>query len=195
MVNNIQKFLDKKSFLEHRLDEDVLEDGIAYIPCYAESMEDIISKYSIKDCVSLNTEFTDYVTSFLECIPTKYPVVLEIHGPKFTDAEKKILVDTIVSEGDYELGRTIQANKHHRAVFLEMVIGTIVSGILLAMLGKYIKGIPEEFFYVIFWLFADAFVRYIFIEREDYRAERIGAGRIASIKVEFVEDEESGLLH
>ena len=53
-----------------------------------------------------------------------------------------------------------------------------------------IEDIPEEFFYVVFWLFADSLVRYIFIERGDYRDKRIGAGRIASMKVEFVEDEE-----
>ena len=75
-----------------------------------------------------------------------------------------------------------------------MAIGTVVSGVLLAVLGKLLDDIPQEFFYVLFWLFADSLVRYIFIEREDYREQRIGAGRIASLKVEFVEDEDSFLL-
>lgn len=189
---NIQKFMNKKSLLDHRLNNDVLENGIAYIPCHAESMEDIISKYSIRDCETLNSEFADYLLSFIECVPIKYPIVLEIYGKKFTEEEKKIITDTIVSDGDYELGRTIQENRHHRLVFGEMVIGTVVSGILLALIGKYLGDIPQEFFYVLFWLFADAFVRYIFIERVEYRDKRIDAGRIASMKVEFVEDEESG---
>ena len=188
--NNIKKFLNKKSFLNLRLNQEVLEDGIAYIPCYVENMEDIICKYSIKDCESLNPEFADYITGFIECIPIKYPIVLEIYGAKFTEEEKKIIVDTIASDGDYELGRIIQENRHHRFVFGEMVIGTVISGILLALIGKYLDDIPEEFFYVVFWLFADSLVRYIFIERGDYRDKRIGAGRIASMKVEFVEDEE-----
>ncbi len=189
--SNIRKFLDKKSLLEHRLNKEVLEDGIAYIPCHVENMEDIISKYSIRDCESLNSEFSDYIMSFIECIPAKYPIVLEIYGPKFTEDEKRIIVDTIVSDGDYELGRTIQENRHHRLVFVEMVIGTVVSGILLALIGKYLDDIPQEFFYVLFWLFADSFVRYIFVERGDYRDKRIGAGRIASMKVEFAESEEN----
>ena len=71
------------------------------------------------------------------------------------------------------------------------MIGTVISGILLALIGKYLGDIPQEFFYVLFWLFADSLVRYIFIERGDYRNQRIGAGRIASIKVEFVEDEDN----
>ncbi|MCR5234432.1 MAG: hypothetical protein K6E53_11070 [Lachnospiraceae bacterium] len=152
-------------------------------------MEDIISKYSIRDCESLNSEFSDYIMDFIECIPTKYPIVLEIYGKKFTEEEKKIITDTIIEDGDYVLGRTIQENRHHRFVFVEMVIGTVVSGILLALIGKYLGEIPQEFFYVLFWLFADALVRYIFIERADYRDQRIGAGRIASIKVEFAEDD------
>ena len=61
-----------------------------------------------------------------------------------------------------------------------MAIGTVISGVLLAVLGKLLDDIPQEFFYVLFWLFADSLVRYIFIEREDYREQRIGAGRIAS---------------
>ena len=188
--DNIHKFLNKKTLLEHRLNNEVLEDGIAYIPCHVQNMEDIISKFSIRDCPSLDSEFSDYIVDFIECIPIKYPIVLEIYGAKFSEEEKQIIVDTIAADGDYELGRIIQENKHHRLVFVEMVIGTVISGILLALIGKYLEEIPQEFFYVLFWLFADAFVRYIFIERGDYRDQRIGAGRIASMKVEFIEDED-----
>ncbi len=42
----------------------------------------------------------------------------------------------ISTDGDYELGRIIQENRHHRLVFVEMVIGTVISGILLALIGK-----------------------------------------------------------
>ncbi|WP_036611951.1 hypothetical protein [Oribacterium sp. P6A1] len=37
------------------------------------------------------------------------------------------------------------------------------------------------------------FLTYIFIERGDYRNQRIGAGRTASIKVEFIENEDKSL--
>lgn len=191
--NSKRKFLNKKSFLQHRLNNEVLEDGIAYIPCYVQNMEDIICKYSIRDCESLNSEFAEYIMNFIECIPIKYPIVLEIYGAKFTEEQKKIIVDTITSDGDYQLGRTIQENRHHRFVFVEMVIGTVISGILLALIGRYLREIPKEFFYVLFWLFADSLVRYIFIERGDYRNQRMGAGRIASMKVEFVEDEDNSI--
>lgn len=189
--NNKKRFLAKKSFLNYRLNKEVLRDGIAYIPCHVENMEDIISKYSVRGNESLNSEFVDYFTDFVECIPIKYPIVLKIYGPKFTEEEKKIIVDTIALDGDYNLGKTIQENRHHRLVFVEMVVGTVISGILLALLGKYLESVPQEFFYVIFWLFADALVSYVFIERWDHRNERSVAGRLASVKVEFVEDEEN----
>lgn len=189
--NNKKRFLSKKSFLNYRLNKEVLRDGVAYIPCHVDNMEDIISKYSIKGNESLSSEFVDYFTDFAECIPIKYPIVLKIYGPKFTEEEKKIIVETIALDGDYNLGRTIQENRHHRLVFVEMVVGTVISGILLALLGKYLEAIPQEFFYVIFWLFADALVSYIFIERWDHRNERSVAGRLASVKVEFAEDEEN----
>ena len=45
---NIRKFLNKKSLLARRLKNEILEDGIAYIPCHIENMEDIISRYSVR---------------------------------------------------------------------------------------------------------------------------------------------------
>jgi hypothetical protein len=191
--NNIRKFLSKNSLLERRLKNEVLENGIAYIPCRVENMEDIISRYSVRGCESLNSEFADYIMSFVECIPIQYPIVLEIYGSKFTEEEKNIIIDTIASDGDYQLGRTIQVNRHHRMVFIEMVIGTIVMGLIITFIGQYVGGIPREFFYVLFYLFADSFVRYLFIERGDYKNEKISAGRIASMKVRFVESEGNNL--
>ena len=187
--NKKEEFYYKKSYLERRLQKEVMEDGIAYIPCRVDGIDDIISKFSIKDCESLDGEFVDYLLDFVDCIPEEYPVVLEIFGPKFTDEEKKLITETIESDTDYMLGMTEAQNRHHRKVFWWMVVGTVGSGILLALIrGLVIDDIPLEFFYVIFWLFADALVRYLFIENSDYKNDKIKAGRIASMKVEFVED-------
>lgn len=187
--NKRSSFYYKKSYLDRRLQKDVMEDGIAYVPCRIDGIGDIISKFSTKGCESLDGEFVDYLLDFIDCIPEEYPVVLEIHGPKFTDEEKKLITETIESDSDYMLGKTEAENRHHRIVFFWMAVGTIGSGILLAVIKKFISDeIPIEFFYVLFWLFADAFVRYLFIENSTYRDDKIRAGRIASMKVEFVED-------
>ncbi len=187
--NKRSSFYYKKSYLDRRLQKDVMEDGIAYVPCRVDGISDIISKFSTKDCESLDGEFVDYLLDFIDCIPEEYPVVLEVHGPKFTDEEKKLITETIESDTDYMLGKTEAENRHHRRVFFWMAVGTIGSGILLSVIKKFISDeIPVEFFYVLFWLFADEFVRYLFIENSTYKDDKIRAGRIASMKVEFVEE-------
>jgi len=187
--NKRSSFYYKKSYLDRRLQKDVMEDGIAYVPCRVDGISDIISKFSTKDCESLDGEFVDYLLDFIDCIPEEYPVVLEVHGPKFTDEEKKLITETIESDTDYMLGKTEAENRHHRRVFFWMAVGTIGSGFLLAVIKKFISDeIPIEFFYVLFWLFADEFVRYLFIENSTYKDDKIRAGRIASMKVEFVEE-------
>ena len=187
--NKRSSFYYKKSYLDRRLQKDVMEDGIAYVPCRVDGISDIISKFSTKDCESLDGEFVDYLLDFIDCIPEEYPVVLEVHGPKFTDEEKKLITETIESDTDYMLGKTEAENRHHRRVFFWMAVGTIGSGILLSVIKKFISDeVPIEFFYVLFWLFADEFVRYLFIENSTYKDDKIRAGRIASMKVEFVEE-------
>ena len=188
--NKRKEFYNKKSHLERALQKDVVRDGIAYIPCRIDGLSDIISKFSIEGYESLDGEFVDYLLNFVEGIPAEHPVVLEIHGPNFSDEEKNRITEIIMSEADYLLGKTEAQNRHHRKVFWWMAVGTIGSGILLALIKKIIsEDIPIEFFYVLFWLFGDAFVRYLFIENSDYKDDKIRAGRLASMKVEFVEEE------
>ena len=136
----------------------------------------------------MNSEFIDALMNFVDCIPQEYPLVLEIHGPRFTEEEKEMIKEAVISDADYLLGKTEAENRHHSRVFWWMVAGTLGSGILLALIKEFVDEVPLEFFYVLFWLFADALVRYLFIEFGDYKNEKIRAGRIASIKVEFVEE-------
>ncbi len=51
------QYLYRKSYLDRRLQNDFMENGVAYIPCRIKSIDDVISKYSVKDCESLDAEF------------------------------------------------------------------------------------------------------------------------------------------
>lgn len=184
----LEEFYKKKSDLQQRLQKDLIRDGIAYLPCKVSGVDDILSKFSTPGIESLDSEFTDALMNTVDCIPQEYPLVLEIHGPKFTEKEKEMITETIISDADYMLGKTEAQNRHHRKVFWSMVAGTVGSGILLGAIKVFVDEIALEFFYVLFWLFADALVRYLFIEHGDYKNDKIRAGRIASMKVEFVED-------
>ena len=172
----LEEFYKKKSDLQQRLQKDLIRDGIAYLPCKVSGVDDILSK------------FTDALMKTVDCIPQEYPLVLEIHGPHFTEEEKRMITEAVISDADYMLGKTEAQNRHHRKVFWSMVAGTVGSGILLGVVKIFVDEIALEFFYVLFWLFADALVRYLFIEHGDYKNDKIRAGRIASMKVEFVED-------
>ena len=187
--NKLEDYYKKQSNLKHRLEKDVIRDGIAYLACKVDGVDDILSKFSVKGLeAGLNSEFIDALLNFVDCIPQEYPLVLEIHGPRFTEEEKEMIKEAVISDADYLLGKTEAENRHHSRVFWWMVAGTLGSGILLALIKEFVDEVPLEFFYVLFWLFADALVRYLFIEFGDYKNEKIRAGRIASIKVEFVEE-------
>ena len=182
-----EEYYKKKSQLINRLNKDVIRDGTAYLSCKVEGLDDILSKFSVNGIQSLNGEFIDEFLSFVDCIPQEYPLVLEIHGPRFTEEEKEMIKEAVISDADYLLGKTEADNRHHRKVFWWMVAGTVGSGVLLGVLKHFVDEVPLEFFYVLFWLFADALVRYLFIEFGDYKNDKIRAGRIASMEVEFVE--------
>lgn len=148
-----EEFYYKKSYLEHRLQKDVMENGIAYIPCKVEGLSDIISKFSIKGCESLDADFVGYLLDFIDCVPKEYPVVLEIHGPAFSEEEKRLITEVLKSDTDYLLGKTEAQNRYHRKVFWWMVIGTIGSGILLGLIFRYsvnTGGLPPTLLFVLF---------------------------------------------
>ena len=187
--NKLEEYYNKRSDLKQRLEKDVIRDGVAYLAGKVNGLDDILSKFSIKGLEALDGEFRDELLNFVDCVPKEYPLVLEIHGPKFSEDEKEMITEAVLSDADYLLGKTEAENRHHRKVFWSMVAGTVGSGILLGVIKEFVDEVPLEFFYVLFWLFADALVRYLFIEHGDYKNEKIRAGRIASIKVEFVEEQ------
>ncbi len=188
MLKNHDKrnqYLNRKSYLDRRLQRDVIENGIAYIPCRVESINDVISKYSVKGCESLDTEFLMFIVDFAGFIPPDYPVVLQITGPEFSVEEKRIISETIAAETDYMLGRTEEFLSIKKRRFMIMLAGTIISGILLGIAKRIIEDVPLEFFFVLFWLFADSLVRYLFVDKLDFKDEKIHMGRLASMEVEF----------
>ncbi len=184
-----KQFLVKKSLLRQRLQHDVMEDGTACIPCRVKGLDDIISRFSIPGVETLDSEFALFILEYEDFIPSEYPLVLEIYGPLFTDAEKKLIEDTIHADMDYMLGKAETVNLRRKKKLFTMMAGTIISGILLSLVMHWLPEIPQEFLFVVFWLFADSLVRYIFIDRMEYKEEKVRAGRLAGMKVRFVEEE------
>lgn len=177
-------FDQKKSRIDSRIRRDYIENGIATIHCCISGYHDIINTYSAKDQESLNFDFVDYLKDNAGPIPDECPLVLNVIGDCLTDDEKKIIAETIRDDFSYRLGVVERDQEREFWLFIFMLVGSIVAGILLA-LTDFLDEVPREIFIVLFWFFGDRMFEYVFITGHELRKEKRLAGRLASIKVIF----------
>ena len=178
-----------KSRLDSRIKRDYINNGIATVHCCISNYHDIISTYSAKGQESLNLDFVDYLEDVAGPIPDEYPIVLNIIGNCLSADEKKIITEIIRDDFSYRLGSVEKEQEREFKMFLFMLIGSIVAGLLL-WLTDFLDEVPREIFVVLFWFFGDRMFEYIFITGYDLRKERRLAGRLASIKVIFSDTDE-----
>ena len=178
---NFKNLFDKrKSHLDSRIRRDYIDNGIATIHCRISNYHDIISSYSVKGQESLNFDFVDYLEDTAEPIPDEYPLVLNIIG----DCLKKNIKDIIRDDFSYKLGNVEKEQSKELKMFLFMLIGTFIAGVLLWH-THFLDEVPREIFIVLFWFFGDRMFESLFITGRDLRNEKRLAGRLASIKVVF----------
>ena len=182
---NFRNLFDKrKSHLDSRIRRDYIDNGIATIHCRISNYHDIISSYSVKGQESLNFDFIDYLEDAAEPIPDEYPLVLNIIGNCLSDEEKKNIKDIIRDDFSYKLGNVEKEQSKELKMFLFMLIGTFIAGVLLWH-THFLDEVPREIFIVLFWFFGDRMFESLFITGRDLRNEKRLAGRLASIKVVF----------
>ena len=182
---NFTRLFDKrKSHLDSRIRRDYIDNGIATIHCRISNYHDIISSYSVKGQESLNFDFIDYLEDAAEPIPDEYPLVLNIIGDCLSDEEKKNIKDIIRDDFSYKLGNVEKEQSKELKMFLFMLIGTFIAGVLLWH-THFLDEVPREIFIVLFWFFGDRMFESLFITGRDLRNEKRLAGRLASIKVVF----------
>ena len=182
--NFIRLFDRKKSRIDSRIKRDYIENGIATIHCCISGYNDIINAYSAKDQESLNPDFVDFLQDAAGPIPDECPIVLNVIGDCLSADEKKIIADIIRDDFSYRLGLVEKDQEHEFSMFIFMLIGLIVSGLLL-WLTLSLDEVPREIFIVFFWFFGDRMFEYLFITGRELRKEKRLAGRLASIKVIF----------
>ncbi len=166
--NFIQLFERKKSRIDSRIKRDYIENGT----------------YSAKDQESLNPDFVDFLKDSADPIPDECPLVLNVIGDCLSADEKKIIKETIRDDFSYRLGLVEREQEREFRMFILMIIGLIISGLLL-WLTIPLDEVPREIFVVFFWFFGDRMFEYIFITGRELRKEKRLAGRLASIKVNF----------
>ena len=182
--NFTRLFEQKKSRIDSRIRNDYIENGIATIHCCISSYNDIISTYSAKDQESLNPDFVEYLEDVAGPIPDECPLVLNIIGDCLSADEKKIITEIIRDDSLYNLGLVEKEQEREFGLFIFMLVGSIVGGLLL-WLTDFLDETPREIFIVLFWFFGDRMFEYLFITGRKLRQERRLAGRLASIKVIF----------
>ena len=180
----IKLFESRSVDLDKRLKKDYIKNDIATFPCNISEYNDVISTYSVKGYETLNTEFSDFVKTAVEITPPEYPIVLNIIEDCLSEEEKKIINDTILETFAYELGVVEKEEKRHTKVFIFMIVGLILSGIVL-YLTQTMEENSRELFFIPFWFIGDTLCDYIFLTGHDLRHNRRMAGRLASIKVVF----------
>ena len=180
----IRLFERKRSRIDSRIKRDYIENGIATIHCCISGYNDIINTYSAKDQESLNLDFVEFLQDAANPIPDECPLVLNVIGDCLSAEEKKIIAEIIRDDFSYRLGLVEKEQDREFKMFIFMVIGLIISGLLL-WLTLSLDEVPREIFIVFFWFFGDRMFEYIFITGRELRKEQRLAGRLASIKVIF----------
>lgn len=89
----------------------------------------------------------------------------------------------------YTLGEAEEQERTAFRNFLLMIAGSVGMGIFLTF-THFVIDIAKEFFYIVFWFFADTLVRYLLQERSGKRYDRLLAGRLASMSLRFRNENE-----
>ena len=76
-------------------------------------------------------EFIDYLEDGAAPIPDECPLVLNIIGDCLTDDEKKNITDVIRDDFAYRLGNVEKEKTEKFRLFIFMLVGSIVAGIIL----------------------------------------------------------------
>ena len=151
--NFIRLFESRKSNIDSRIRRDYIENGIATVNCCISGYHDVISTYTSKGQESLNYNFINYLEDAAKFIPDECPLVLNIIGTCLSDEEKKTITETIREEFSYKLGRVEKEQEREFKVFIFMVVGSIIAGLLLTM-TDFFEELPREIFVVLFCFWA-----------------------------------------
>ena len=173
-----------KSHIDSRIKRDYVKNGVATIFCQISDYHDVITAYSVKDHETVNLDFIEYIRGAAAVIPEKCPLVLNIIEDCLSKEEQETIRQVIRDDFAYDFGMAEQEENRQWHIFIFMVIGMIIAGILL-LLTETLDEVPREVFFILFWFAGDRMFEYIFLTGHELRQEKRLAGRLASIKVIF----------
>ena len=89
---NLKKFRSAKFNYAKFVKNYYIDKGAAYISAKVNSIDDIISKYSIKDYEWINSDFASYLEESAYYIPMEEAIVIEICGGNFSEEQKAYFI-------------------------------------------------------------------------------------------------------
>lgn len=187
---NLKKFKSAKFNYANFVKDYYIENGKAYISAKVNSIDDIVSKYSITDYEWINSEFAEYIETSSYYIPVEETIIIEICGKKFTDKEKETIERVIkgyfgLKLGDKIIDLDINRNKSNRLLLLGILSLGLV--FLMSMITKfeYIMELPLIMLWFFIWEYGDL----AWLDRWAIYDEKIEAGQLANAKIVFNENE------
>jgi len=187
-LKNLERFKKAKFNYAKFVHHYYMEDDKAYIMAKVDSMDDIISRFSVKGYEWLNEEFASYIDHAAYHIPVEEEIVLEIDGPQFSEAEKRTITRVITDHYGLELGESIiqLKNNTRRSAFLVLI--TILAATIFFALFTYTDALWLELVVVGLWFFSWEIGNVAFTHRYEIKEKKLEAGQLASIKVTFSKD-------
>lgn len=163
-----------------------VEDGKAYISVKIDSIDEIISDYSIEGYEWLNSDFAAYVEENTYYIPVHYPIVIDIYGCNFTDQEQKMITEVIRDYFGLKLGdKILELKQNRKKAMMLLLFGvfTFATSFLLSSINQI--SMLFEILVIITWFAIWEFISYVWFEREQMKKDKVEAGQLASMEVKF----------
>lgn len=188
---NVKKFKNTKFNYDNFISEYYIDnDGKAYISTKVSSINDIISKYSIKNYEWINPNYIDYIENVANYIPVEENIVLEICGCKFTEEEQILIKKVLTQYFVLKLGDAIiDININKKRSMVLLVFGIIST--LLFMLLNIINVIPTiaEMIAIGLWFFVWEYLDLVLLKGSELSTKKIEAAQLANVIIVFNENE------
>lgn len=183
---HIKKFKSANFDYAKYVREFFVEDGKAYVSVKVDSIDDIISEYSIKDYEWLNSDFVSYIEENAYYIPVHYPIVIEIFGYEFTESEKIMITKVIKDYFGLKLGERIIELKMNKRKAITLLLFGLVTLVISFVLSSFNQiSMLFELVLIIAWFSIWEFVDYGWLEGQQMKKDKLEAGQLASVEVKF----------
>lgn len=183
---NIKRFQKANFDFAKYVKDFYLEDGKAYISVKVDSIDEIISDYSIEGYEWLNSDFASYVEENTYYIPVHYPIVIDIYGCNFNDLEQEMISKVIKDYFGLKLGDKILELKQNRNKATMLLVFGMFSLLVSLLVSSFDDtSMLFQITVIVSWFAIWEFVSYIWFEREQMKRDKLEAGQLASMSVKF----------